>query len=310
MSGFLAIGVLAYLILLAINWRDREPSPAAIRLTTLFRERPAIADAQNGFVFAMGFNVPPGESPTAMGSERLAWLEASGSRLDLSQDPMEKVPDTPQRTPAIEAFLQACWPGRKTCDTAFDSGDEVYDQWISSEGWLLTRYRELISLSGWREPRRTWTAPLPRYGLVMDGQKLMLLHARRLARQGNTSEIHALLETDLRFWRMTLESSDTLISRMIATRALTRHFEWGNLLLRELPAGSAADAIPDNWRVPLSDAELSILRCMTGEWIFFFPGVSRPLRLSGRRRTLGARSHEDVSGGIVLPASGHHQPLG
>ncbi len=123
----------------------------------------------------------------------------------------------------------------------------------------------------------------------MDGQKLMLLHARRLARQGNTSEIHALLETDLRFWRMTLESSDTLISRMIATGALTRHFEWGNLLLRELPAGSAADAIPDNWRVPLSDAELSILRCMTGEWIFFFPGASRPLRAQ-RAKTNARRS--------------------
>ncbi len=110
MSGFLAIGVLAYLILLAINWRDREPSPAAIRLTTLFRERPAVADAQNGFVFAMGFNVRPEDSPTAMGSERLAWLEASGSRLDLSQDPMEKAPQhttTNSRHRSLSAGLLA-----------------------------------------------------------------------------------------------------------------------------------------------------------------------------------------------------------
>ena len=41
-------------------------------------------------------------------------------------------------------------------------------------------------------------------------------------------------ERDLRFWRIVLQSSDILVSKMMATAMLNRHFEWGNLVLRTL----------------------------------------------------------------------------
>jgi hypothetical protein len=77
-----------------------------------------------------------------------------------------------------------------------------------------------------------------------------------------------LLESDLRFWRQVLESSDTLISKMIATSALIRHFELGNLILRKLDAPAAAKVMPTGWHTPLTDRERSMQRCMVGEWIF------------------------------------------
>jgi hypothetical protein len=56
----------------------------------------------------------------------------------------------------------------------------------------------------------------------MDGQKLLLLSARLKVAEGDNAGIRQLLDEDLRFWRMVLESSDTLISRMIALRAMTK----------------------------------------------------------------------------------------
>ena len=55
---------------------------------------------------------------------------------------------------------------------------------------------------------------------------------------------------------------------MIATTALVRHFELGNLILRKLDASAAAQVMPSGWRTPLTDSERSMHGCMAGEWIF------------------------------------------
>lgn len=53
--------------------------------------------------------------------------------------------------------------------------------------------------------------------LTLDGQKLLLLNAKILAEHGDYVGAQSLLEEDLHFWRKVLESSDILITRMIAT---------------------------------------------------------------------------------------------
>jgi hypothetical protein len=79
--------------------------------------------------------------------------------------------------------------------------------------------------------------------------------------------VRSLLREELRFWRMVLESSDILITKMIATAALNRHFEIGNVVFREL-SEDATNATPDEWRVALTDAERSMHRALVGEWMF------------------------------------------
>jgi hypothetical protein len=64
-----------------------------------------------------------------------------------------------------------------------------------------------------------------------------------------------------------LESADTLIAKMIATAALTRHFELGNLVLRDLDPQTAALVMPADWRLAITDRERSMRRCMVGEWL-------------------------------------------
>jgi hypothetical protein len=271
-GGIVGLCIAAYLVALAINWRDREPSPTALRFASLYRDRPAAADEDNAYIYVMGFTVAPDESPYQMGLRRIAWLRESTSLqpLDISRDPLGKRPDyRVGRLAAIREFIDACKPASVSCDTAFGTGDGVFEQWMASESWLLVRYRELIPRRGWRETVPTdLSAPFPSYQLVMDGQKLLLLNAKILARRGEYASVRQLLEEDLRFWRGVLESSDTLVSRMIATAAITRHFELGNLIFREIPPGDVMAAVPAEWNVALSESELSMRRCLVGEWTF------------------------------------------
>jgi len=102
----------------------------------------------------------------------------------------------------------------------------------------------------------------------MDGQRVLLLNAKIMAERGDFIGVRKSLEEDLRFWRMVLESSDMLITKMIATAAINRHFEIGSLIFREIRSGNVMDAAPSNWSVPISEAERSMRRCLVGEWIF------------------------------------------
>lgn len=236
LASILGLGIAAYGTAVAINWRDQEPSATALRLATEYRERPALADEDNAFIYVMGFDALPERQP-------------------------------PQ--PALKQFREACAPGSARCAEAFANSDEVFAQWIAAEGWLLQRYETLLTHGGWREVVPTdLSTPFPPYAGVTDGQRLLLLKARMLAEKGDHGAVKKLLADDLRFWRTVIESSDGLISKMIATSALNRHFEWGNLVMKELAPAQVALAIPAEWDEAITDSERSLRRCVRGEWIF------------------------------------------
>ncbi|HEV8331698.1 MAG TPA: hypothetical protein VGQ22_09800 [Steroidobacteraceae bacterium] len=282
--GCIALAVLLYLVVVLVNWNDRKPSPVAERMMQEYQSRPPVADAENGYVYAMGFAAAPEQDPLQMGVLRVAWMKEIGERnartnrldADLSADPQGNSYQV-SRDPLIEAFRGACKPGGFGCVEAFAGGDEIYDLWIAANSELLSRYSELTTRRAWVElvPIDP-AAPFPSYAQIMDGQRLLLLHARRLAMQGDYDAARRVLESDLQFWRLVFESADTLITKMIATVALVRHFEHGNLILRGLDPRAAARVMPAEWRTPINENERSMRRCMVGEWVFT-SGLSRSL---------------------------------
>ena len=277
-AALVGFGVAAYLVVVAINWRDREPSVAAVRFANEFRARPAVPDSDNAFIYVLGFGVPPGESPFQMGLKRVAWLQESNglAHPDLTSDPMGKPPETglPHPVP-VQKFIDDCRFGGPACVGEFQNGDALFTQWQAAESWALPRYLELIRYRGWLEaapfnPR----APLPPYGPVVDGQMLLFLDAKALSEWGDYAGVKNLLEQDLDFWRRVLESSDILISKMIATASIDRNFELGSLVLRQIPPEHVLSAMPAGWSVPLSESERSMRRCLVGEWMYM-SGVIR-----------------------------------
>jgi hypothetical protein len=237
-AGLVGLVVLLYLVALAINWRDREPSAAARHLAQVSHDRPAVADDNNGYVYVTQWKLDPDR------------------RLKLSA--------------RLQKFLKDCVPSRPECAVEFDqAADDLLADWTAADGALLDAYLALTARTGWRESATVDVGDaVPPYSGAGDGQRMLLMRARALAKQGDADAVRHLLERDLQFWRMVLRSSDILISKMVATSMLNRHFEWGNFVLRGLPPAQRAAAIPEGWRTAISDDERSMARCMAGEWLF------------------------------------------
>jgi hypothetical protein len=150
------------------------------------------------------------------------------------------------------------------------------EQWLADERWVLDRYRSLVSMTEFKEAVPfEMHAPLPSYGVIFEGQRLYILDAWKSADERDAAAVSAALDRDLVFWRMVLEESDVLITKMIATAAVKRHLKLGNLSLRHLPQEHAADGIPGSWRNPISDKERSMKRSFAGEWTYFDAAVEQ-----------------------------------
>jgi len=271
-GGMLTLVVVAYLALLVINWHDVPPSEAARRLQALHRNRPAVPDGDNGYVYVMGFSVEPGADPQERGLRRVAWVRNLSPQIRVAAGDDPAPGDSTygsNRLPAAKQISDACRSGSAQCALALESSEAALREWLASEKWLLDRYVTLLHRPGWVEavPVNIRT-PLPAYAPVLDGQKLLFAKAYLLARDNDAAGVQGLLGDDVRFWRHVLASSDVLLTKMIAVAALHRHFAIGNIVLRRLPPGVESAGMPQEWTTPMTDDERSLLRTFAGEWVF------------------------------------------
>jgi hypothetical protein len=262
--------LIAYLALLAFNRNDRPPSRAAIQLRDAVRNRMAVQDGDNAYVFMMGFAAASDADPRAIGSIRTAWATRISAGTTTDQDPAQPVIDLgSSRSRAILDLAEQCQRADVRCADALQIQQNTLDVWLTEEAWLMRRYMTLLEYSVWQEPSPfDLRIPLPSYSTVLEAQKLMHAHAWELARNGQVDAVRDLLARDIRFWRLTLRSADVLMSKLMAAAALRRHFEFGNLILRELPAEAIAASVPAEWHEEISLSERSLLKALAGEWLY------------------------------------------
>ena len=120
-AGLIGLVVVLYLGALAINWRDREPSAAAVRLTGLHRDRPTVADDNNAFLYLKRWDTDPGRR--------------------------EKLPSQ------VSEFLEACQRARAECAPAFDRADGLLANGVLQKApcWIATWF-SLGKADGARTP--------------------------------------------------------------------------------------------------------------------------------------------------------------
>jgi hypothetical protein len=273
-GSVVGLAVALYLVAIAINWRDQPPSPDALRLRASYDDRPAVAERDNAYVYLLAIDAPLDADPYDLGARRLSWLrETAEQPFDYPGDPQTARLGYASTDPGVEQFLTKCATASRDCADAFADSGFVRDQWLDTHAWLLQRYRALLDHAAWREEIFGAARPWPNYAAPLAGQRLLLLEAKSLVDGGDIDGARSLLESDLRFWRMVLASSDLLITKMIAVAALRQHFAWGALALRGVPPELATTAEPEGWSQPMTAAELSLRRTLAGEWVFFSGSV-------------------------------------
>jgi len=250
----------------------QEPSADPVaRLKRVFAERATVPEADNAFLDVLGFLGPAGTDPHELGTRRREWVEKS--RFDSADAEPDPDPATPslvviaQRSQTLRQIVIACRAAvARACGSALDRVDDAPLSAI--EGLLLERYDLLLERRGWYEIGTTHvdSPPVPFDG-PLEAQRILLIRLRRAAAAGDVAQIRTTLARDLAFWRMTLESSDLMFSKMIALAAIRQHFAFASYVLRDLPAKQVMEAIPALWNQEFSAAERSLMRALAGELV-------------------------------------------
>ncbi|HEY0720031.1 MAG TPA: hypothetical protein VGE50_02135 [Gammaproteobacteria bacterium] len=269
-GGLLGTAVLLYLLLLVVNLHDEPPSPAAQRFAEVRAKRPAVADENNAFIYLVGMGVDAQYDPQQAG---LAMVAMERNRPPQEDSAGYTHPDYPQNDaikisakPLLD-LLEACRTIGSSCLKFLDSKADTVTLG-PPEQLLVERYRTLITFPEWRESGVTYNGPIPSYSPALNGQKLMLLDCWQLADDKAMNRCNGLLEADAHFWRNVFNSADSLITSMVAVRAMGNNLIWTNLIMRRDTKHPSRIAIPATWQRPISDDERAMERTWSGEWQF------------------------------------------
>jgi len=236
-GALLAVVLALYLIILAVNWRDQPVGAAAARLEQIARSEPVIADADNAYTYLIGLGAVTEHRPFN------------------SAKPRDR----------YRALSDNCREFNLACYQAIDSNEKLVRAWLKEEQWLFEHYLVLLDRRGWRA-----ASPLmlpdsfDAVSAGFDGQRTLMQQAWIRAAAGDAAGVRQLLEKDLRFWRMVLASAGDLTTKDVAGWAFHGHFKWANMVLRKLPADRQLQAVPQQWREPVTLNERSLLRPMVG----------------------------------------------
>lgn len=268
--GIVGLALLMYLVAVGINWRDAPPSAAVREFEDIIAKRPPLADADNGFVYLLGFAAPADQDPEVIGARRLRWLETFGANTDARpDDPLQSTLGFIEQGTVGQRLRDACTEeDRSVCAREFDA---IAADWQPTEfdALALHRYESLLARTGWREfVPIDISSPLPHLAQAMHAQRLTFLRLAQDAARTDSANIRRVLSADLAFWKRTQREADSLISKMIAVAALRQHFFYSALVMRRLPAGQVAAVIPAEWSQEFSAEDRSMKRVMAGELMF------------------------------------------
>lgn len=265
------LALIAYAVLFVANLEDRPPIAEIAVLRSLQEDASPVPSEHNSYMLMLGFAGPPNSDPMSLGIERYEWMQRARPEFDRAGDPLSEDYDfRGQRGDAVSELAEACSKSEVECSRLLQSSKETVKRWLADERWLLDRYHSLISMTEFAEATPfELLAPLPSFNVLLEGQRLLMADAWTSASNANATAVRAALDRDLTYWRLVLKNSDVLITKMIATAAIIRHFKLGNIVLRRLPQEIAADGIPVTWRDEISDEERSMKRSLAGEWAFF-----------------------------------------
>ena len=266
-AGLIGLVILAYGVLVVINWSDEPPSEAALYFEAPDYSLDELLDPANAVPYAIGLKLPREEDPRGAGAE---WLEWTQLPLNKQRETEEPLPASALTDPwdVLWPFIRACGEDiNSQCRAFIETEREDLRSLLDENRWLLQRYDRLFDYTVWKEPVlqnevAALTIAVPDNGLVM----LHKLHVLELARAGQFQAALELLEREARFFRFALEKTNTFIGRTMFASWLRRNLYWTNEILRL--AGTENNlAVPAVWEQPLTPSERSIRRVVASDLV-------------------------------------------
>lgn len=250
LGALLGLAIIAYVILLLINWNDRPPSETAQAFSDAINNLPEVADEDNAYVLIKEI------------SDSHLQQYPTGSEFAAS------VAEDCQNSAQIAGCLDAV--------AVQNYGAKL---WLQEQQWILDKYIEIITRSNYLEPipEDPLNSPLLSFGDVSYGHRLLMVSAMLSAADGDKAHVIALLEADLHFWRLLLASSDLLYTKSIAAAFVRNHFIEGNRVLLELHRKNRLHTLPLNWLKEINSEEQSMRRTLIGEWQFITNSLRSPM---------------------------------
>ncbi|HEX6591676.1 MAG TPA: hypothetical protein VF050_06730 [Moraxellaceae bacterium] len=292
-AGLFLLTAIAYALLLFINRHDSAPSTDFLALDQA-PGQPAPDDADNGYVFAMGFSAPATADVLVEGRKNIgklnAWLEKGEDGLYDNKGPGSVMAVLQAQPGTASDILTACSLPGADCLPKQLTDPASISRLIHEHPWILERYRVLISRPQWREASPA--NPVSLFSLYPDSleaQKILLLQARINAQAGNAKAAGQAVEMDHVFWRNVLANTNSLSTKMAAAASLRRNYVLGSLALMAAPGKPEPASLPPSWKQEITAADRSFLRIFRGEV----------------RASADLLKQSELNGALVLDAGGH-----
>jgi hypothetical protein len=192
-----------------IGWNAFDETLDPLALAFGAPRASALADADNGYIAAIGMNAPDGASTFAFGQ---AWLARERAAARQGQ--------TPQSGPATRLKGQVlCNPSRASCAEALRDNPDAIAAQLAARQEDLARYEQLLAYRHYEEVRDYDPAPdseLPSVANLNETQRAYLARAGLSLQQGQVEQALNMLEREFAFRRLMLNGSHSLLQKLIA----------------------------------------------------------------------------------------------
>ncbi len=257
-SSILGIIIIVAILLLQI---DDELNPSIADYVSLAEP----TGGSNAYFYLLGIDATEGEDPIEIGKQMFEirrqissgiFFPPNDEQWELLQNPIPNRPKLP--LPKGDVFCRGF--DHECAKTVFNKDLDIA-KILSANTVQLERYKSFLKLTNYQELAKSspWFSP-PNYEFLLFGNRLLLLEAINLAKEGQAGQGLNLLLDSLEANRHRLETLDSLIGRMISFALISQTLDYLSLFVHK-------QNIHFNQEIPqLSLAERSFEKTMAYEF--------------------------------------------
>ena len=263
-AGLIGLVVLAYGVLVVINWSDEPPSEAYLAFEASLDEIGPLDHPDNAYVYALGLGVPEDEDPVEFGRQWVEWSQLPLKEQLETEEPSGETLFGYDRS-GRDSLLSACRDFDEECAEFISSPRDTLSVVAAESQWIVTRYQQLLELPVWYEPPPDSILSIPFYNDLMYSGVIYGHRAWQIAREGAHEQALDMLDQEARFLRMVHEKAGILLTRMVVLNGLRNNLQWTNAILQM--DGEGGRDVPEAWQKPISPSERSMSRAAAGELV-------------------------------------------